>query len=66
MVAASKRAFERSLVVFLDNKGIKQFPYTIVDGEELALLDRTLLERQRVLQNDADDEQSAHEVHLPQ
>jgi len=47
VVAAGKRAFERSLVSFLDSKGIKQFPYTIVDGEELALLDRALIEKRR-------------------
>jgi hypothetical protein len=46
-IAASKSAFEQSLVFFLDKKGVKEFPYTIVDGDELALLDRTLQEKQR-------------------
>lgn len=47
VVAASKSAFEQSLVFFLDKKGIKEFPYTIVDGKELALLDRALRDSQK-------------------
>jgi hypothetical protein len=42
VVAASKRAFEKSLVSLLDSKRIKEFPYMIVDDEELALVDRSL------------------------
>ncbi|GMU94407.1 MAG: hypothetical protein AMXMBFR4_34650 [Candidatus Hydrogenedentota bacterium] len=45
VVAASKRDFEKMLVSLLDSKGIKEFPYTIVDGEELAVLNRALEER---------------------
>jgi hypothetical protein len=47
VVAASKSAFEKSLVFPLDKKGVKQFPYTIVDGAELALFNQTLLEHQQ-------------------
>jgi len=47
VVAASKSAFEQSLVFFLDKKGIKQFPYTIVDGKELAVLDKALRDSQK-------------------
>lgn len=45
VVAASKRDFEKMLVSLLDSKGIKEFPYTIIDGEELAVLDRALEDR---------------------
>ena len=47
VVAASKSAFEESLVFFLDKKGVKEFPYTIIDGEELALLNRALVQNNR-------------------
>ncbi len=47
VVAASKSAFEESLVSFLDKKGVNEFLYTIIDGEELAVLDRALLQNKR-------------------
>lgn len=47
VVATSKRAFEQSVVSLLDSKGIKEFPYVIVEGDELALLDRALLDRNK-------------------
>lgn len=45
VVAASKRDFEKNVVALLDAKGIREFPYTIVEGDELAMLNRTLNER---------------------
>lgn len=47
VIAAGKRPFEKELVFFLDEKGVKEFPYTIVDGEELSALDHALLQQQR-------------------
>jgi len=46
VVAAGKKPFEKSLVFLLDEKGIKEFPYTIVDGDELTVLDHALLQHQ--------------------
>lgn len=46
VIAAGKSAFEKEMVFFLDKKGVKEFPYTIVDGEELSALDRALLQQQ--------------------
>jgi len=45
VVAASKGDFEQSMVFMLDKKGVKRFPYTIVDDGEVAELDR-ILQRQ--------------------
>lgn len=45
VVAASKREFENAVVGLLDKKGVKEFPYTIIDGDEFEVLDRTLAER---------------------
>lgn len=45
VVAASKRDFERRVVALLDGKGIKEFPYTIIDGEEVELLNDALANR---------------------
>lgn len=45
VLAASKKDFEKTLVGLLDSKGIKEFPYTIVEGDELAILDKALNER---------------------
>lgn len=47
VVAASKKAFEQSLVSLLDDKGISEFPYTIVDGDELNLLNQALEARNK-------------------
>ena len=45
VVAASKSDFEKSMVYALDKLGVKEFPYTIVDEEELAFLDESLQEK---------------------
>lgn len=45
VVAASKPDFEKSMVYALDKLGVKEFPYTIVDEEELAFLDQSLQEK---------------------
>lgn len=45
VVAAGKTPFEKSLVFTLDDKGVTEFPYTIVDEEEMALLDEALQEK---------------------
>jgi len=45
VVAAGKTPFEKSLVFLLDKKGVKQFPYTIVEDEEIAFLDKSLQEK---------------------
>lgn len=45
VVAASKPDFEKSMVYTLDKLGVKEFPYTIVDEEELAFLDQSLQEK---------------------
>lgn len=45
VVAAGKTPFEKSLVFTLDEKGVKEFPYTIVDQEEIAFLDQSLQEK---------------------
>ena len=42
VVAASKQDFEKSLVQTLDQRGVKQFLYTIVDDAELAELNKIL------------------------
>jgi hypothetical protein len=47
VIAAGKTQFEKSMVKVLDAKSIKEFPYTIVDGEELSVLDNALAQRQR-------------------
>jgi hypothetical protein len=47
VVASGKRAFEQTLVFVLDKKGIQTFPYTIVNGEELAALDAALQQSRR-------------------
>lgn len=47
VVAASKKNFEQSLVQLLDKKGIKEFPYTIVDGEELEVFGKALEQKAR-------------------
>ena len=45
VIAAGKAPFEKSMVFLLDKKGVKQFPYTIVDDEEISFLDETLREK---------------------
>ncbi len=45
VVAAGKAAFEKSFVFLLDKKGVKQFPYTIVNDDEIAFLDESLQEK---------------------
>jgi hypothetical protein len=47
VVATSKNSFETSLVRYLDKIGVKEFPYTILEGEEMELLDTTLREYDR-------------------
>ena len=45
VVATSKKDFEKFLVAFLDERHINEFPYAIIEGDELATLDRALAER---------------------
>ncbi len=45
VIAAGKTPFEKSMVFQLDNKGVRQFPYTIVDEDEIAFLDESLREK---------------------
>ncbi|MDX9974061.1 MAG: hypothetical protein RBU21_13840 [FCB group bacterium] len=47
VIAAGKTDFEKSMVKLLDAKGITEFPYTIVEGEELSVLDAALEQHQR-------------------
>lgn len=47
VVASGKRPFENALVYVLDKKGIKEFPYTIVDGRELDVLDNVLKQNRK-------------------
>ncbi|GMW02871.1 MAG: hypothetical protein AMXMBFR84_40070 [Candidatus Hydrogenedentota bacterium] len=47
VVAASKRDFEKHVIGVLDDKGVKEFPYTIIEGDELEVLDRALTSRGR-------------------
>ncbi|MBM3289946.1 MAG: hypothetical protein FJY92_07320 [Candidatus Hydrogenedentes bacterium] len=42
VVASGKKDFEKALVQLLDKKGVKEFLYTIVDGDELQVLDNAL------------------------
>lgn len=42
VVAASKTDFEKAMVKELDQRGVKQFPYTIVDDAELREFNRIL------------------------
>lgn len=42
VIASSKKAFEQALIQQLDKKGIKEFPYTIIDGDELLVFERAL------------------------
>lgn len=45
VVAASKKDFETTLVAVLDKMRVREFPYTIVEGDELAVLERALTDR---------------------
>lgn len=47
VVATSKKEFEQSLIKLLDKKGIKEFPYTIVDGDELQVLESALRQKSK-------------------
>ncbi len=47
VIAASKQAFEKDMVDVLDGKGVTEFPYTIVDGEELEVLNDALRARDK-------------------
>lgn len=44
VVATSKRLFESNVVKFLENEGVRDFPYTIVEDDEMALYDQMLRE----------------------
>lgn len=47
VVATSKKDFEQSLIKLLDKKGIKEFPYTIIDGDELQVLESALRQKSK-------------------
>lgn len=47
VIAASKQGFEKTMVEVLDGKGVTEFPYTIVDGKELEVLNEALRARQK-------------------
>ena len=42
VIAASTSDFEKGLVQMLDQREVKQFPYTIVEDAELAEFDKIL------------------------
>jgi hypothetical protein len=46
-IATSKSQFEKQFVFRLDKIGVKEFPYTIVDGDELVVLDKALRKQQK-------------------
>ncbi len=44
VVATSKRSFEANMVKFLDNEGVRSFPYTIIEDDEMRIFERLLRE----------------------
>ncbi|MBN2311271.1 MAG: hypothetical protein JXR94_19995 [Candidatus Hydrogenedentes bacterium] len=47
VIAADKDSFEEMLVNLLDGLGVTEFPYTIIAGDELSVLDGALREQAR-------------------